>query len=133
MRIIVDTNVLMSAIFFGGTPARILQAWREATVVLIMSPEIIDEYVRVAERLSARYQGVAVRRILALIVQNAEVVHGSPLPVAVCEDPDDDKFLARADPANVEVIVSGDKKLRAVSDYAGVRVVTPRQFVDESV
>jgi putative PIN family toxin of toxin-antitoxin system len=133
LRIIVDTNVLMSAILFGGTPARILQAWREATVGLVMSPEIIDEYVRVAERLSARYPGVDVQRILALIVQNGEVVQDSLLPVPVCEDPDDDKFLACAVAANVEVIVSGDKKLRAVSGYAGIRVVTPRQFVDESI
>jgi putative PIN family toxin of toxin-antitoxin system len=133
LRVIVDTNVLMSAIFFGGTPARILQAWHGATIVLVLSPEIIDEYVRVAERLSARYPGVNVQRILALIVQNAEVVHGNPLPVAVCEDADDDKFLACAVAANVEVIVSGDKKLRAASGYAGIRVVTPRQFVDESI
>ena len=132
MRIIVDTNVLMSAILFGGTPARILQAWREARVVLVMSPEIIDEYVRVGERLSARYPGVDVQRALALIVQNAEVVRSSPLPMAVCEDPDDDKFLACAVASSVEVIVSGDKKLRAVTGYSEIRVVTPRQFVDES-
>ena len=101
--------------------------------MLVMSPEIIDEYVRVGERLSARYPGVDVQRALALIVQNAEVVRSSPLPMAVCEDPDDDKFLACAVASSVEVIVSGDKKLRAVTGYGEIRVVTPRQFVDESI
>ena len=90
-----------------------------------LSPEIIDEYVMIAGRLSARYPGVDVQGILALIVQNAEVVRSSPLRIAVCEDPDDDKFLACAAAANVEAIVSGDNKLRAVSGYAGIRVVTP--------
>ena len=73
------------------------------------------------------------QRVLTLIVQNAEVVQASALPGPVCEDPDDDKFLACAVAANVEVIVSGDKKLRAASGYAGIRVATPRQFVDESI
>lgn len=96
-----------------------------------MSPDIIDEYVRVGERLTKRYPGVDVQPIAALVVQNAEVVSVNSLPDAVCEDPDDDKFLACALAASVEQIVSGDKKLRAVSGHEGIRLVMPRQFVDE--
>ena len=127
---VVDTNVLMSGILFGGTPGRILSAWRDGRVRVVMSPDIVDEYVRVAERLTDRYSGVDVQPILALIVQNTEVVPSSPLPDAICDDPDDDKFLACALAAGVELVVSSDKKLRAASGYEGIKVVTPRQFVD---
>lgn len=131
MRVVIDTNVLMSAILFGGIPGRILSAWRSGHVTLVMSSEIVHEYLRVSERLRERYPGVDAQAVLALIVERAEVVSDEPLPRPVCEDPDDDKFLACALTAGVDLVVSGDRKLLAVSAYRGVRVVTPRRFVDE--
>jgi hypothetical protein len=131
VRVVVDTNVLMSGILFSGPPGRILDAWRDDRLRLVMSPEIVDEYVRVAERLSKQYRAVDVEPILALVVQKAEVVPSVPLPQPVCDDPGDDKFLACALAATAAVVVSGDRKLRAVSGYEGVTVLTPRQFIDE--
>lgn len=130
MRVVLDTNVLLSAILFGGTPGQILDAWRAGQVELVMSPDIVDEYVRVGERLNVRHPDVDVQPSMALIVQNATIVPNTPLPGAVCDDPDDDKFLACALVSGTDIIVSGDKKLRAVSGYEGVNVLTPRQFVD---
>lgn len=130
MRIVVDTNVPMSGIFFGGVPGRILAAWREGRFELAVSPDIADEYARVGERLAQRFAGVDVQVILDLIVRNAEVVPGTALPEPVCDDPDDDKFLACALAARADQIVSGDKKLLAVSGYEAVAVTTPREFSD---
>ena len=130
MRVIVDTNVFMSAIFFGRTPGRILDAWRTGQVDLVVSQEIVDEYVRVSERLTQRYPGIAIQSLLELIIQNAEMVPSGPLPDSICEDPEDDKFLACALEAGVNVVISGDKQLLAVSTYQGITVVSPRQFVD---
>ena len=130
MRIVVDTNVLMSGIFFGGVPGRILAAWREGRFELAVSPDIADEYARVGERLAQRFAGVDVQVILDLIVRNAEVVPSTVLPEPVCGDPDDDKFLACALAARADLIVSGDKKLLAVSGYEDVAVATPREFSD---
>jgi putative PIN family toxin of toxin-antitoxin system len=130
VRIVLDTNVLLSAILFGGTPGRILDAWRAGRVELVMSPDIVDEYVRVGERLNGRYPDVEIQPVVALVVQNATIVPSAPLPGAVCDDPDDDKFLACALASGTETVVSGDKKLRAVSGYEGINVLTPRQLVD---
>lgn len=130
MRIVVDTNVLMSGIFFGGVPGRILTAWREGRFELAVSPDVADEYARVGERLAQRFSGVDVQVILDLIVRNAEVVPSTVLPEPVCGDPDDDKFLACALAARADLIVSGDKKLLAVSGYEDVAVTTPREFSD---
>jgi putative PIN family toxin of toxin-antitoxin system len=52
IRIVLDTNVLMSGIFWSGFPAKILEAWQEKKLKMIISPEILDEYIRVGKILS---------------------------------------------------------------------------------
>lgn len=53
MRVILDTNVFISGVFFGGPPSRILEGWHDGRVTLVLSPEILDEYQRVAAELHA--------------------------------------------------------------------------------
>ncbi len=131
MRIVLDTNVLISGIYFSGYPAKILQAWRSQNIQLVISVEILEEYLNVAERLAIRYPGVEYEGILGLIVQNAQLVQAPNLPEPVCEDPDDDKFLACALASNTNIIVSGDSDLLEVSGYCGTQVWTPKAFVSE--
>ena len=50
-----DTNVLMSGIFFGGVPGRVIDAWMDGSLELVLSPEILDEYRRVGAELGGRY------------------------------------------------------------------------------
>ncbi len=129
MKIVLDTNVLISGIFFSGTPGKILQFWRTRKFQLAVSTKILEEYLNVAERLATRYAGVEYEEILGLIVQNAQLVQTTDLPEPVCEDPDDDKFLACALVSNTNIIVSGDSDLLKVSGYCGIQVLTPRIFV----
>ena len=126
-----DTNVLISAIFFGGTPGRILELWREGKLKLAVSPDVVNEYEQVSRRLAERHPAVDPTVVLGLIVLNTEVVTDVPLPDQVCDDPADDKFLACAITSGADVIVTGDKQLLAVSRYQGVEVLTPREFVDK--
>ncbi|MFQ5674868.1 MAG: putative toxin-antitoxin system toxin component, PIN family [bacterium] len=58
MRIILDTNVLISGVFFAGPPYQILKAWREGKAKLIVSPEILEEYQRVGEALSDDFPSI---------------------------------------------------------------------------
>lgn len=129
MKIVLDTNVLISGIFFSGLPGKILQSWHSRKFQLAVSIEIIEEYLNVAERLANSYAGVEYEEILDLIVQNAQLVQAADLPEPVCEDPDDDKFLACARASNTKIIVSGDSDLLNVSGYCGIQVLTPRIFV----
>lgn len=131
MRVILDTNVVMSGVFFGGIPARILRAWRDALIQPVSSPEIFEEYRRVGQLLEAQYPGVDPEPLLALLAVHTEFVEAPALPEPVSADPDDDKFLACAVAAGVTVIVSGDKDLVDRSGWHGVRVLRPRQFADE--
>ena len=131
MRIVLDTNVLVSGVFFGGPPGRILEAWRDGDIQLVLSAEILDEYQRVGQELGVQYDGVDFEPFLGLLAVNAEIVEAPVLTEEVSRDPDDDKFLACAIAAGVSVIVSGDKDLLTHSGWRSVRVLRPRQFVDE--
>jgi predicted nucleic acid-binding protein len=77
MKIVLDTNVLISGIYFSGPPGRILAAWRSGKLQPAVSIEILEEYLNVAERLESRYSGVEYEGILDLFIQNTQLVHGA--------------------------------------------------------
>jgi len=133
MKVVLDTNVLISGIFFSGLPGRILNAWRSRKFQIAVSVEVLEEYIDVAERLTARYADIEYQGILGLIVENADLIQASSLSEPVCDDPDDDKFLACAVAAHAEIIVTGDKALLKASGYQGIQVMTPKDFVSEYV
>jgi putative PIN family toxin of toxin-antitoxin system len=130
MRVVLDTNVFVSGVFFSGIPGKILEAWRDGRITLVTSPKILDEYRRVGDLLSARYEGVDLQPFLSLVATAGLVVEDLDLPQPVSDDPDDDKFLASARAAGAETVVSGDKHLIGVSAWHGIEVLTPRKFHD---
>ena len=130
MKVILDTNVFISGIFFSGPPYRILQAWRDGLIKLALTGKILEEYRRVAEQLHRQFPAINLQRIFELQIINAEIVPDQHLPVTICADPDDDKFIACALTARCKVIVSGDKHLLNIPTYRGIKVVTPRIFVE---
>ncbi len=131
MRLVVDTNVFISGVFFTGPPFRILDAWRRRRVELVLSSEILEEYRATGLELSAQYPDVSLDPWIDLVCVRATIVDAPPLGTQVCDDPDDDKFLACALAGGVRTIASGDKALQRVSGYCGVTVLTPRRFVDQ--
>ena len=131
MRLVLDTNVFISGIFFSGPPHRILQSWRDGRIQLVLTPEILEEYRRVAEVLHEKYNGVDITRLLELVVVEAEMCQVEPLGEAVSADPDDDKFIACALSNGSKLIVSGDKHLLDVNGYRGLEILKPRPFVEK--
>jgi len=130
MKVVVDTNVVISGVFFGGNPRRVLEAWRDGAVDLVISAEVLDEYRRVGERLEEQFPGVSLKPFLALVVANAMSVEPEPLPSPVSRDPSDDPFIACAVAGGCDAIVSGDRHLLEVSGHGGIDVLTPRQLLD---
>lgn len=130
MRIVLDTNVFISGIFFSGPPSRILEAWRDGRVQLAISPEILGEYQRVGNELSNQFPSVDLSSILGLLTIHALMFQSPQLPEPVCDDPDDDMFIACAVASQSKIIVSGDKHLLKVADFGGVKILKPREFVD---
>jgi putative PIN family toxin of toxin-antitoxin system len=130
LKIVLDTNVFISGVFFTGPPYEILKAWRDGRIQILISEEIIEEYHRVGELLSKQFPGIEFGPILQLLTINTELVQTRKLTAQVCEDPDDDKFLECAIFGNSNLIVSGDNHLLKVSGHKGIEIINPRNFVD---
>ncbi len=135
MKVVLDTNVLVSGLLFGGVPGRILGAWSTGAIRLVISPPILEEYRRVGLELSRGREPLVntLEALLAMLTVHALMVSAPPLNERVSEDPDDEMFLAAALAANAGVIVSGDKHLLRVSGWRGIEVMKARQFVDRYI
>ncbi len=127
-RAVLDTNVVISGIFFGGVPGRILTAWQAERFALAASPAILTEYRRVAAELASRTKPIAAGAVLDVLTIHAEIVEDQASSRALCRDPHDDKFLLCAAAARA-VLVSGDRDLLTADGVLGVRVITPRAFL----
>ena len=130
MRVVIDTNVFISGVFFGGPPFQILKAWRDGRIQLLLTMEILEEYDRVSETLAEQFPGIDLDQVFDLLAVEAETILAPSLPKPVCDDPEDDKFLACALAGKTRMIISGDKHLLKVSGYRGIAVIRPREFVD---
>ena len=131
MRVILDTNVFISGIFFSGLPSQILKAWANQGFQIVLSQQILDEYQRVAEDLSSKFQTIDILPIIELLTIHGQFVDTQGFDISVCEDPDDDKFLECAVAGKCKTIISGDKHLLKLSGYEGITVWSPRNFVDK--
>jgi uncharacterized protein len=83
VKVVLDTNVLMSAIFFGGPPLRVFRGWRAGAFKMVISPAILAEYRRVADELSNEYTGVDAKPILNVVVMHpgADELRWPPRPL----------------------------------------------------
>ena len=89
---VVDTNVLISGLFWKGPPFKILAALRDGRFTLAMSPPILLEYGRVIEELLTKRQSELVAPVLEFIQSHSVMVTPVVFATPVCDDPDDDKF-----------------------------------------
>lgn len=93
MKIVLDTNVFISGIFFSGPPFQILQAWKERKIQFVLSQEIVSEYQRVAEALADKYPIIDISGIIELVTIYSAIVETDGYEIFECEDPDDNKFV----------------------------------------
>jgi len=135
VRAVLDTNVLVSGLVAEhGLPRQILDAWLEGRYILVTSLYLIEElihvlsYPRIAERI--RLDDAELAAILAALLFKAEVVPGQLRLPGVTRDPKDDAVVACAKEGEADVIVSGDQDLLVLGEYEGIRVVTPRRYVE---
>jgi putative PIN family toxin of toxin-antitoxin system len=124
IKAILDTNVLISGVFWKGPPFEILKAWQEQRFRLAISLPILEEYRRVLDEFAKERQMLVLNSVLKVIELRSEIVKPVPFSEPVCSDPDDDKFLEAAIAAGADYIVSGDKALLNVKFHHEVEVVS---------
>ena len=128
--VVVDTNVIVSALLFGGTPGRLIDLWKEGRIQLFVCKEIIDEIMRVLTY--PRFQ-LSEKEISYLIYDEilpySEIVDIPSGPVIISRDPSDDKFIRCAESAGADVIVSGDRHLLSLKEHGYTKILTPARFL----
>ena len=133
MRVVVDSNVLISALLKADSgPARVVALWREGTIELVVSSAIVAEITRVLAypRIQSRVSEEDATRFVTLLRAAATFVEPVEAVVAVERDPDDDKFVALALASDAKYIVSGDSHLLDLGEYQGIEIIGPAQLVD---
>ena len=130
MKIVADTNVIVSGILFGGVPGVIIDAWLDHRIEFLITEEILEEYSEVGNRMVENPAFQDYLLFLRLLVDQSPIRAAVALPSQICSDPDDDKFLACALGGGAEIIVSGDKALLECTGYRGITILSPREFVE---
>ncbi len=128
MKAVFDTNVLVSALFWRGTPYRCLLAAEAGLFELVVSSEILDELVNVLER-KFLLTNEEVAESVQLIRKIGRQVEITKRVHIVEDDPDDDKFLEAAIAADAEIIVSGDRHLLQLQRYEDVQILKANAFM----
>jgi len=133
VRVVVDTNVLVSALLHRtALPHQLVMLWRQGRFKLLTSVEQLDELRRVTRypKIRARLNPALAGRLINDVKGVAEVI--DPLPeVSICRDPWDNYLLATIEAGNANALVTGDKAdLLGLDRHAGARIVTVRRFLE---
>lgn len=133
LRVVLDANVYVSAVLRpDGPPGQLLEGFLRGEFEIVLSTTVADEVRRALGYRKVRkvvLPGVDLEEWFWSVVVLADLVEDR-LPPRVCEDSDDDKYLAAAIEGNASFIVTGDKRFVALKEYEGVRIITPRAFLD---
>jgi uncharacterized protein len=128
VRVVFDTNVLVSAVLFGGVPREILLRAVRGEFDVVTTIRLMTEFEDVLTD-SFDLQSEVARAARSEYELLAEVVRPRQIP-RVARDPDDNEVLAAARSGDAEFIVTGDHDLLVLGGYDGRRILTPRQFAD---
>lgn len=130
-RVVLDTNVVLSALVFsGGDAGRVRRAWQQQAIVPLVSSPTAQELVRVLGYPKLRLSGLQQEELLADYLPYAEAVRigHPPAPVPACRDPDDTAFLHLAVSGKAQVLATGDRDLLVLAGQIPVPIVTMEEF-----
>jgi len=133
-RVVLDTNVIVSACLFKGSLAKLVELWKRGDIVPVISKETFSELRTVLHYPKFAMTPDEVKTIIAdEILPYFDVVEIKDKVNGVCRDSYDDMFLSVAVGAAASWIVTGDKDLLALGKYGGTRIVTPNEFLKRVV
>jgi uncharacterized protein len=132
IRTVIDTNVIVSAILFGGIPGELISLWKSGHIQPLASKDIIDEYIKVLTYPKFDLSEKEINYILYNeILPYFEIVTLKSGQSIIQVDPSDDKFLHCAKAGKASVIISGDRHLLSLKSYGKIRILTPSQFLEK--
>jgi putative PIN family toxin of toxin-antitoxin system len=128
IKIVIDTNIYISAVFWGGKPREIVDLGRDEKILIFTSSEIENEIVEKL-RTKFRLDEDEIKNILLDFSTFTIPTEVSVNVDAVSEDSEDNKFIECALTCNADFIVSGDRHLLKIKEYAGIKVLRASEFL----
>ena len=134
MRVVYDTNVVVSSFLSShGAPAKVIKAWKNEIVDVVVSEAILSEYRKVLsyQRIQKlhRMTDQEIEDVINNFRKFAYVVMPKKTITVIEEDPDDNKFLECAEEGEALYVVSGDQDLLKIGQYSGIQILTPSIFL----
>jgi putative PIN family toxin of toxin-antitoxin system len=131
-RVVIDTNVVVSALLFGGVPGKLIPLWKGESIRPLLSKEIIAEYLRVLAYPKFELSEEEMNYLLSQeILPYFEIVTVKPARVIVKADPADDMFIHCAIDGKAKMVISGDQHLLALKSYGKIKILTPSEFLKQ--
>lgn len=132
IRVVLDTNVIVSALILRGTTNQLVDFWKKKRFKIILSKTIFNEYLRVFTYLKFKLTAEEIKLMLHQdLLPFTEPVRVKEEPKIIRADPSDDKFLACAKEGKADFLVSGDPHLLNLKQYEKIPIVSVATFLSE--
>lgn len=129
MKVVIDTNIFVSGIFWSGTPHDLLKLWIAGTFQIIFTQETLNECFRVLKEIGKNKDSSLADEWILFIAKKCLIVEKS-CNYKICRDKDDDQFINCAISGKADFIISGDKDLTDLVEVRGINIIKPKQFYD---
>jgi len=132
LKVVFDTNVLISSILIEGSIADMALTKAEKLCEILSSDKIYDELIKILmlpkfDKYVSLYQR---KKFLESFENRATFIQVDEV-INACRDPKDDKFLELAVSGNAKIIISGDKDLLVLSPFRDIRIISPKEFIEQ--
>ena len=132
IRVVIDTNVTVFSVLFGGIPGELIPLWKSARIMPLASKEIIDEYIKVLTYPKFELSEAEINYILYNeILPYFDIINIKHSPIIIKDDLSDDKFIHCAKAGKAGVIISGDQHLLSLKTYQKIKILTPAKFLSK--
>lgn len=130
MRVVLDTNAVVSALLFSGGSSKLVSLWQNGLITPLLSRAILDEYLPVLSYPKFELSEMEIKELIQEeLLPFTELVRPKRRLRVVRRDPSDNRFLECAVAGKASVIISGDKNLLSLGRYRKVRIQSPAQFL----
>lgn len=129
-RVVIDTNIFISAVIFGGNPVKILELVSKQKIKLLVSRDVCAEII-------VKIKNFPISEVLfsnlKFILEYQTTKIEPKREVTVCRDPKDNMFLSLALAGKADFLITGDKDLLVIKKFHGTKIVTPKEFLAEKL
>lgn len=130
MKVILDTNIFISGIFWTGKCNNLINYWKKEEFKLVTSLEIIDEFIRILKDFKIQLPEEIIKEWVELIIRNSIIVEPKEKFDVIKLDHKDDMFLDAAIAGNADYIVSQDNHLLNLREFKEIKIITPEEFLN---